>query len=75
MVKIYTTKVCKYCKLAKEFFKENDISYEEIDISKDEAAKADILEKTGRMSVPVIQIGDDHVVGYDEDILRKLLNI
>lgn len=74
-VKIYTTPTCMYCKMAKEFFQEHNVAYEEHDVTTDEAARNLMIEKTGQMGVPVIDIDGEYVVGYDKDRLSALLTI
>ena len=53
-VKIYTTPTCPFCFLAKEYLKEKGIEFEEIDVSKNEAAAMEMIQKSGQMGVPVI---------------------
>ena len=73
MITIYSTPVCKYCNLAKDFFKAKGIEYTEVNVAEDQEARAYIMELTGRTSVPVIIIGDQAVVGFDEETITKLL--
>lgn len=72
-VTIYTTPTCSYCKMAKEFFKEHDIQYEEKDVTKDPQARERMVEKSKQMGVPVITIGDEVMVGFtkNRDALLK----
>lgn len=72
-VKIYSTPTCVYCDMAKDWFKENNIEYEEFDVSQDEAKKNEVIEKTGQMAVPVIQVGEELVIGFDKKRLSELL--
>lgn len=74
-VTIYTTPTCVYCKMAKEFFQENNVEYEEKDVAADEAARKDMVEKSGQMGVPVIDIGGTFIVGFDKKKVAELLNI
>jgi glutaredoxin 3 len=74
-VEIYSTPVCKYCGLAKEFFKQNGIEYTEYNVAGDQARKAEMVEKSGQLGVPVIDVGGDIVVGFDEKILKELLGV
>ncbi len=74
-VEIYSTPVCKYCVLAKDFFKKNNIAYTEYDVASDTAKRGEMLEKSGQMGVPVIDVGGDIVVGFDEKILKELLEV
>jgi len=78
-IKIYSTEFCGYCKLAKQFFDENNVKYEEIDVSNDEAQQKEMISKSGQMGVPVIIIEKDGkeeiLVGFQKDKLSELLNI
>jgi glutaredoxin-like YruB-family protein len=75
-ITIYTTPTCPYCKLAKDFFKDKGITFSEVDVAADPAAANEMVKKSGQMGVPVIEIGDEIVVGWNEaaieDILKKL---
>lgn len=74
-VTIYTTPTCVYCKMAKEFFKQNNITYEEKDVVTDAQAREFMINKSGQMGVPVIMVSDDIVVGFDRPRLSQLLGI
>ncbi|HVU06329.1 MAG TPA: glutaredoxin domain-containing protein [Candidatus Paceibacterota bacterium] len=74
-VEIYSTPVCTYCAAAKDFFKKNNVEYTEYNVASDQAKRAEMLEKSGQMGVPVIDVGGDIVVGYDEKVLKELLSI
>lgn len=75
LVTIYTTPTCIYCKMAKEFFKKNSVKYAEKDVSSDDKALNDMVEKSGQMGVPVITVDKDVIIGFDEKRLRKALNL
>ena len=72
-VTIYSTPVCHFCEAAKAFFKENDVAYTEIDVAADSDKRQEMIDMTGQMGVPVIQIGQDVVIGFDEDKVKELL--
>ena len=74
-VKIYSTPSCPWCKRAKEFLKENKVSFTNIDVASDQKAAKEMIEKSGQMGVPVIDIDGKIIVGFDEEKLRKLLNL
>ncbi len=75
MVKLFVTPGCPYCFTLKEFLKEKQIAFEEIDVAQDEKAKDDLIKKSGQMSVPVIEIDGQIVVGFDKEKIEKLLKI
>lgn len=74
-VTVYSTPTCPYCKLAKAYLKEHKIAFEDIDVSADSAKSEEMIKKTGQMGVPVIEIGDETIIGYDEKKMRKALGI
>ena len=74
-VTIYSTPVCHFCQAAKEFFKENNVEYTEFDVATDAAKREEMIEMTGQMGVPVIRIGDDVVIGFDEEKVKELLKM
>ncbi|NCN52533.1 glutaredoxin family protein [Candidatus Parcubacteria bacterium] len=74
-VTIYSTPTCHFCHAAKEFFKENNVAFEDINVAEDAAKRQEMVELTGQLGVPVIRIGDDVIVGFDEAKLRELLKV
>jgi len=72
---IYTTQTCKYCHLAEDFFKEHNVSYEKFDVGTNLEKRREMVEKSGQMGVPVIEIGDQVIIGYDEEALKEVLAI
>lgn len=72
---IYSTPVCHFCEAAKDFFKENDVAYTEHDVAADANKRQEMIDMTGQMGVPVIRIGDDVVIGFDEDKVKELLKM
>ena len=74
-VKIYTTPSCVYCKMTKEFFKQNNIQYEELDVAKDINARGEMIQKSGQMGVPVIEVNGEIIVGFDQPKLKKALGL
>jgi glutaredoxin len=61
--------------MAKQFFAEHGIVYEERDVIADEAARDEMVRKSGQMGVPVIDIDGKIVVGFDRDRLVELLKV
>ena len=74
-VQVFTTPMCPFCYALKEFLKEHNIEFEEIDVSQDEKAKEEMIKKTGKMEVPAIEIDRQIVVGFDKKKIVQLLNI
>lgn len=74
-VTIYSTPVCHFCHAAKEFFAANKVAYTEFDVASDADKRQEMIDMTGQMGVPVIKIGDDVVIGFDEGKLKELLKL
>jgi glutaredoxin-like YruB-family protein len=74
-VKIYSTPTCVYCNAAKDFFRANGVVYSEFDVAADFAKRKEMIEKSGQMGVPVIMIGEDLIVGFDEVRIADALGV
>ncbi|PIN80479.1 NrdH-redoxin [Candidatus Woesearchaeota archaeon CG10_big_fil_rev_8_21_14_0_10_30_7] len=72
-VKVYSTPTCPYCHQAKDWLKEHKIKFEDLNVAEDEKARDEMIEKSEQMSVPVILVDDEVVVGFDREKLSKLL--
>ncbi|MDO8601176.1 MAG: glutaredoxin domain-containing protein [bacterium] len=75
MIKIFSTPTCMYCQTLKSFLKEKNIAFEDIDVSRDEAALKEMVDKSGQMGVPVIDIDGQIVIGFDRNKIVELLKI
>lgn len=73
-VQIYSTPTCVYCKHAKEYFTEKGVAYTEHNVAADLEARKDMVEKSGQMGVPVIDIDGEITIGFDKERLEALLN-
>jgi glutaredoxin 3 len=74
-VTIYSTPTCVYCNSAKTLFKENNIPYTEHNVASDLEKRREMIDKTGQMGVPVINIDGEVIVGFDEERVKQLLGI
>ena len=72
---IYSTPTCVYCKMAKEFFKTNNVAYTERDAANDDAAREEMIQKSHQMGVPVIDIDGEIFVGFNRSELEKALGL
>lgn len=75
MVKLFTTPACPYCHTLREFLKEKGVAFEEIDVSKDEKARDDMIKRSGQMAVPVVEIDGQMIIGFDREKILELLKI
>lgn len=74
-IKIYSTATCPYCIRAKQFLKENKIDFEDLDVSDNKAAAEEMVRKSGQMSVPVLDIEGEIIVGFDKDRIKQALGL
>ena len=74
-VKIYSTPECSWCNKAKDFFKEKKIKFEEIDVSENQKAAEEMVDKSKQQGVPVIEVDGNIIVGFKEEKLKKILKI
>lgn len=74
-VKVYSTPFCSYCVTLKAFLNEHSIEFEDIDVSVNKKAAQEMIRKTEQTGVPVIEIDDQIVIGFDRDKISELLNI
>ncbi|MBU3911324.1 MAG: glutathione S-transferase N-terminal domain-containing protein [Candidatus Omnitrophica bacterium] len=74
-VKIYSTSTCPYCTMAKDFLKNNNIVFEDVNVGTDQAAAKEMVDKSGQMSVPVLDIDGEVIVGFDKEAITKALGI
>jgi glutaredoxin 3 len=65
-IKIYLTGWCPYCQRAKQLLGRKDLAFTEIDVEDDPALRTEMIEKSGRRTVPQIFIGARHVGGCDD---------
>ncbi len=74
-VTVYSTPTCPYCIRTKQFLKKNNIGFEDIDVSTDKAKADEMIQKSGQMSVPVLDIDGELIVGFDEGRIKKALGL
>lgn len=72
-VTVYSTPTCPYCVRAKEYLRARGVNYRDVDVSRDRAAAMEMIQKSGQMGVPVVDIGGEIVVGFQPKVFDKLL--
>lgn len=63
---MYTTAVCPYCQMAERLLRSKGADIDKVRVDLDPQRRIEMMEKTGRRTVPQIYIGETHVGGYDE---------
>lgn len=72
-VTVYSTKTCPWCHKTKEFLNEKGVKFRDVDVGTDREAASEMMEKSGQMGVPVIDIDGKIIVGFDREELEKTL--
>ncbi len=75
MVTIYSTPTCHFCHMAKDFFAENKVAFTDYDVATNLEKRNEMVQRSGQMGVPVIFIGEDMVIGFDEEAIREKLGL
>lgn len=73
-VVIYSTPTCPYCKRAKDYLSRKGIPFVDRNVAVDRDAAKEMIQKSGQMGVPVITIGNEIMVGFNQALLDKLLS-
>ncbi len=74
-VTIYSTPTCPYCIRAKQFLKDSNIEFEDIDVSENQEKAQEMISRSGQMGVPVLDIDGEIIVGFDKEKIKELLGI
>jgi len=74
-VKIYSTPTCPWCARAKQFLKENNIEFQDYDVSSDNNAAEEMVNISGQMGVPVLDIDGEIIVGFDKERIKQALGL
>lgn len=74
-VTIYSTPICHFCQMTKDFLKEKGIAYTEHNVASDLEKRQEMVQRSGQMGVPVIFIGDDMIIGFDQGRIASALGV
>lgn len=74
-VTIYSTPTCVYCNMAKNYFKEKNVSFEEFNVAQDMERQKEMINLTGQRGVPVIVIDGEAIVGFNKPRVEELLGL
>ncbi len=74
-VLVFTTPSCPWCVRAKQYLRQRNVRFREVDVSRDVAAARDLVRRTGRMGVPVVEIDGRPIVGFDKPQIDRLLGL
>ena len=72
---VYSAPWCVYCKMVKAYFDENKVAYTEYDVSSNDTAKDEMIEKSGQLGIPVVDIDGKIIIGFDKTAIKAALNL
>ncbi len=73
-VTVYSTPTCPYCKRAKDYLTRKGIAFTDYNVAEDREKAKEMIEKSKQMGVPVIVVGDDIIIGFNQKKLDSLLS-
>jgi glutaredoxin 3 len=65
-VTMYSTGVCPFCVMAERLLKAKGVDFEKVRVDLDPPRRQEMMERTGRRTVPQIYVGEKHVGGYED---------
>ncbi len=74
-IRVFSTESCPYCVNLKTYLDEKGFKYEDINVTQDQKAQKEMIDKSGQMGVPVTEINDEIIIGFDKAKINQLLNI
>ncbi len=74
-VKVFSTQSCPWCHRVKDYLSAKGVEFSDVDVSQDRAAATEMIQKSGQRGVPVVDIGGEIVVGFNQAEIDKLLNL
>ena len=74
-VEIYSTATCHFCHLAKDWLTEKGIPFTDYNVGENVEKRKEMMEMTGQLGVPVIKVGNEVMIGFNQEQLAKILEI
>jgi len=75
MIKIYSTPFCPYCVTLKDYLKSKKVDFADVDVSDNEKERDEMIELSGQIGVPVVNIDGKIIVGFDKEQIDELLKL
>ncbi|MFA6428884.1 MAG: glutaredoxin domain-containing protein [Patescibacteria group bacterium] len=74
-IKVYSTPTCPYCKLVKEYLKEQGLPFQDVDVAADPSAAKEMVKISGQMGVPVVDVDGQIIVGWNKEALEEIVSV
>ncbi len=72
---VYSSQTCPWCRVAKDFLMENNIEFESKDVGADLVARNELMQKSGQLGIPVLDIDGTIIVGFNQQAIKEALDI
>ncbi|EKQ52120.1 MULTISPECIES: glutaredoxin family protein [unclassified Clostridium] len=73
MIRVYTTNTCPWCVKVKNYLKSENLEFEELNVQDDMKAREEMIKKSNQMGVPVLDINNNIIIGFDKPAILKAL--
>jgi glutaredoxin-like YruB-family protein len=74
-VMVYSTPTCPWCIKTKQFLKEKNVAFEDINVAADQGKAQEMMQKSGQMGVPVLDIEGKIIIGFDKEVIVSALGL
>lgn len=71
---VYSTPVCPYCHMVKDFLRGRGVEFEDVDVSRDSQRASEMISKSGQMGVPQVEMNGKVIVGFDRSAIERELD-
>ncbi len=72
---VFSTPMCSWCRKAKDYLRQHNVRFTDVDVSKDQSAARDLVRRTGQQGVPVVMINNKPIIGFDKNKINRMLDI
>jgi glutaredoxin-like YruB-family protein len=75
VVTVYSTPTCPWCHKTKDFLTAKGVAFTDVDVSTNETKANEMVEKSGQMGMPIIDIDGEIIIGFNQDRLTEVLHL
>ncbi len=65
MITVYTTTMCAYCQMVKQYLTMKGKEFKVVNLEEDPEKRQELINKTGAMTVPITQVGEEYIIGWN----------
>jgi glutaredoxin 3 len=75
MIKIYSTPFCPYCVTLKDYLKNKNVAFVDVDVSENEIERDEMVRLSDQIGVPVLNIDGKIIIGFDKEQIDEALKL